>query len=132
MPPNSEDPLRAQTYSAVTAPADPRTSCGEQRGATAGAPPTTQREGAGAWEISLHISVHAVFINTLILLDEPTTLRYSLIGTNNDPGLLPWRGPPEPGEVCGNLYMQDHMCWCVNFMEKKNRPPCGRISERDR
>ena len=25
--------------------------------------------------------MHAVFINTLILLDEPTTLRYSLIGT---------------------------------------------------
>ena len=106
MPPNSEDPLpkqQAQNY--LRSPHPPTHEqvlcCGEQRGATAGAPPTIQRERAGAWEISLHISVHAVFINTLILLDEPTTLRYSLIGTKKDPGLLPWRGPPEPDEVVG-------------------------------
>ena len=37
-----------------------------------------RREKAGAWEFWLRIIGPAVFVNTIILLDKPTTLRYSL------------------------------------------------------
>ena len=83
MPSDSEDPLRAISSaspdpSAVTSPADPLQLWRRAGRATAGAPPAMRREKAGAWEFWLRIIGPAVFVNTIILLDKPTTLRYSL------------------------------------------------------
>ena len=89
MPSDSEDPLQAilsagPDPSAVTSPADPLQLWRTVRMATADAPPAMRREKAGAWEFWLHIIGPAVFLNTIILLDQPTTMRYSLRGMKKD------------------------------------------------
>ncbi len=75
--------------SAVTSLVDPRTrylvglfiggrggGSGERRaGYGGGAPCDTEKQKPEPRDIWLHFSVHAVFINTLKLLDKPTTMR---------------------------------------------------------